>query len=94
MLWPWWLKWGVVTVLLLVGLSRSQRGSYRLPVVSQDVLELPDLPYSYDALEPFIDAATLRVHHQGHHRAYCNKANAAVQEWRAQVCGDCEFYVH
>jgi Fe-Mn family superoxide dismutase len=28
---------------------------------------LPDLPYSYDALEPFIDTQTMEIHHQKHH---------------------------
>ena len=40
--------------------------------------ELPDLPYAYEALEPHIDAATLRVHHQGHHATYVKKLNEAL----------------
>jgi len=45
--------------------------------------EVPDLPYAYDALEPHIDEATMRVHHDKHHRAYVDKANAALEgtEW-------------
>ena len=39
---------------------------------------LPDLPYAYDALEPHIDAATLRVHHLGHHAAYVKKLNEVL----------------
>lgn len=39
---------------------------------------LPPLPYAYDALEPHIDAATLRIHHTGHHAAYVRNLNAAV----------------
>jgi superoxide dismutase, Fe-Mn family len=42
-------------------------------------LELPDLPYPYDALEPHIDEATMRVHHDKHHQAYVDKANAALE---------------
>ena len=44
---------------------------------------VPDLPYAYDALEPHIDEATMRVHHDKHHQAYVDKANAALQgtEW-------------
>ncbi|HVC07708.1 MAG TPA: superoxide dismutase [Solirubrobacterales bacterium] len=44
---------------------------------------VPDLPYSYDALEPHIDEATMRVHHDKHHQAYVDKANAALEgtEW-------------
>ena len=45
--------------------------------------ELPDLPYAYDALEPHVDEATMRVHHDAHHAAYVNNANAALEgtEW-------------
>src|ERR1700733_11053068 len=41
--------------------------------------EVPDLPYAYDALEPHIDEATMRVHHDKHHQAYVDKANAALE---------------
>ena len=45
--------------------------------------EVPDLPYDYDALEPHIDEQTMRVHHDKHHQAYVDKANAALEgtEW-------------
>src|SRR5206468_8290108 len=41
--------------------------------------ELPDLPYDYDALEPHIDAETMRIHHDLHHGAYVTNANAALE---------------
>jgi Fe-Mn family superoxide dismutase len=45
--------------------------------------EVPPLPYDYDALEPHIDEATMKVHHDKHHQAYVDKANAALEgtEW-------------
>src|SRR5256714_15607296 len=45
--------------------------------------ELPDLPYPYDALEPHIDAETMQIHHDLHHKAYIDNANAALAgtEW-------------
>ena len=45
--------------------------------------ELPPLPYDYAALEPHIDEQTMRVHHDKHHQAYVDKANAALAgtEW-------------
>ena len=45
--------------------------------------EVPELPYPYDALEPHIDEATMRVHHDAQHAAYVNNANAALEgtEW-------------
>jgi Fe-Mn family superoxide dismutase len=40
---------------------------------------VPPLPYDYAALEPHIDEATMRVHHDKHHQAYVDKANAALE---------------
>ena len=40
---------------------------------------LPKLPYDYDALEPYIDAETMKIHHDFHHQAYVNNLNAAVK---------------
>jgi Fe-Mn family superoxide dismutase len=41
--------------------------------------EVPPLPYDYAALEPHIDEATMRVHHDKHHQAYVDKVNAALE---------------
>lgn len=41
---------------------------------------LPELPYAYNALEPFIDARTMELHHSKHHAAYTDRFNAAVKE--------------
>jgi Fe-Mn family superoxide dismutase len=40
--------------------------------------ELPPLPYDYDALEPYIDEATMRVHHDKHHAGYTTNFNNAI----------------
>jgi superoxide dismutase, Fe-Mn family len=40
--------------------------------------EVPPLPYDYAALEPHIDADTMRLHHDKHHQAYVDKVNAAL----------------
>jgi Fe-Mn family superoxide dismutase len=41
--------------------------------------ELPKLNYAYQALEPYIDAQTMEIHHSKHHAAYTNNLNAAIQ---------------
>ncbi len=42
---------------------------------------LPPLPYAYDALEPYIDTQTMRLHHDKHHAAYVKNLNAAVSNY-------------
>jgi len=41
--------------------------------------EVPPLPYDYNALEPHIDEETMHLHHDKHHQAYVDKANAALE---------------
>ena len=43
--------------------------------------ELSPLPYNYDALDPYIDAQTMQVHHDLHHQAYVNNLNAALEKY-------------
>ena len=52
--------------------------------------EVPDLPYPYDALEPHIDEATMRIHHDKHHQAYVDNANKALAgtEWADRSVDD------
>ena len=60
-------------------------------------IELPPLPYDYDALEPHIDEQTMRVHHDKHHQAYVDNANKALEgtEWAdrpvEQILGDLDL---
>ena len=42
--------------------------------------ELPKLPYAVDALEPYIDAQTMTIHHDKHHAAYVSNLNAALEK--------------
>ncbi|XP_071496592.1 superoxide dismutase [Mn/Fe]-like [Diadema antillarum] len=43
---------------------------------------LPNLPFDYGDLEPYIDEDTVIAHHQGHHAAYTRKLNAALAQWK------------
>jgi Fe-Mn family superoxide dismutase len=57
--------------------------------------KLPDLPYGYDALEPYIDEQTMRLHHDIHHAGYVkglNTAEAKLEEARAS--GDYALIKH
>ncbi|MBU3122276.1 superoxide dismutase [Sinomicrobium weinanense] len=42
--------------------------------------QLPELPYGYDALFPYIDGETMQIHHSKHHAGYVNKLNAALKD--------------
>ena len=42
---------------------------------------IPKLPYSYEALEPYIDAKTMEIHHSKHHQAYVDKLNAVLEKY-------------
>src|SRR5207244_2952843 len=88
----WWLKASVATSTpfvpdarehsLLAAPAYPRRGSLafsreegggRMP------FEVPPLPYDYAALEPYIDEQTMHLHHDKHHQAYVDKANAALE---------------
>ena len=52
---------------------------------------VPALPYSFDALEPYIDAKTMEIHHDKHHAAYVANANKAMEahpEWGSRSVED------
>jgi Fe-Mn family superoxide dismutase len=51
----------------------------RADVDKKAPFELPPLPYAYDALEPHIDAETMKIHHDLHHKAYVDGLNAALE---------------
>jgi len=53
----------------------EQVGNLNLPLSN---FELPKLPYTYDALEPFIDKQTMEIHHSKHHKAYIDNLKKAL----------------
>src|SRR3954470_18646148 len=50
----------------------------------EGVFKLPPLGYDYDALEPFIDAETMKIHHQKNHSASLSKLNVAIPGGRGR----------
>lgn len=55
--------------------------------LSTTMFTLPDLPYSFTALEPYIDAQTMQLHHDMHHKAYVTKLNDALEvQFLSSVC--------
>lgn len=81
--------------LSIMSCTNAERGSYRSLVTPQETLLLPPLPYQYGELEPYIDAATVQVHYEGHHKAYTDKTNAALKEWQSSVSKEvvCQEYL-
>lgn len=49
------------------------------PTNENNLFTLPPLPYAYNALEPFIDEQTMKIHHTKHHQAYIDKLNKAIE---------------
>lgn len=70
---------------LMAGLAASFTGGLGRPnralAQAAQPFTLPPLGYPYEALEPHIDAATMRVHHTGHHQAYVNALNGLVERY-------------
>jgi Fe-Mn family superoxide dismutase len=73
--------------LSILGLTTvvTKLNSQSIPVenildrLSGNTFVLPQLPFAYNALEPFIDEETMRIHHLKHHKAYVDKLNSISQ---------------
>jgi Fe-Mn family superoxide dismutase len=68
---------GAAAALLAPRGAIAQQGALSFDVKA--AYELPQLPYAYDALEPYIDAQTMMIHHTKHHQAYIDKLVAALE---------------
>ncbi len=68
--------------LLLAGNAKEFRGNAN-PISEEKTVAftLPPLPYAFDALEPYIDAQTMQIHHDKHHAAYVNNLNKALEPY-------------
>jgi superoxide dismutase, Fe-Mn family len=54
---------------------------FSISLLSFGQYKLPDLPYKYSALEPYIDSTTMRIHHDLHHAAYVTNLNKALEKY-------------
>src|ERR1017187_4686688 len=64
---------------LLQAVTRSDSDSHSKLEDTHVAFTLPPLPYSFDALEPYIDAKTMEIHHDKHHGAYVTNLNKALE---------------
>jgi superoxide dismutase, Fe-Mn family len=75
-------KTGILMLIALAGsvlvINSSFTGKLSQAEESQGFILAP-LPYAYDALEPYIDARTMEIHHSRHHAAYVNNLNKALE---------------
>src|SRR3984893_14756455 len=81
-----WRSAGRVTLSVSPPLIEQRSATVRRTLDKEPpdmAFSVPPLPYAYDALEPHIDKATMEFHHDKHHQAYVDKANAALEgtEW-------------
>ncbi|MBZ9778943.1 superoxide dismutase [Psychroflexus sp. CAK8W] len=68
------------TALVTAGIITAPHLRFsRSAINSRGKFKLPDLPYTYDALEPYIDEFTMRIHHGKHFQGYTDKLNKAIE---------------
>jgi len=72
------LKAYIVTTRRTVLQVGAIGASARILAADDAPFTLPKLPYAYDALEPYIDAQTMQIHHDRHHKAYVDNLNKAI----------------
>jgi Fe-Mn family superoxide dismutase len=69
---------GSAAVVMTAGLGSWMTSGNAHAALAAAEYKLPPLPYAFDALEPFIDAKTMEIHHDKHHAAYVANLNKAI----------------
>ncbi len=78
-------NWILSTSILIAATASLSGQATNTKIIDMENLstkEFPALPYGYDALEPYIDARTMEIHYDRHHRAYFNNYVAATERHR------------
>lgn len=73
---------GAIPAVSVLGKVENQLSNINKHIRSTNTMgkfELPQLPYAYDALEPYIDKMTMEIHHTKHHNAYVTNLNKAIE---------------
>jgi superoxide dismutase, Fe-Mn family len=73
------IKAGIIGTVGLIALP-AFAGKRRSLFSAENGFKLPELPYSYEALEPFIDRKTMELHHLKHHAGYASSLNAGLSK--------------
>ena len=68
-----------IAALPFSGFSQKNNNTKDIAMTTINKLEFHNLPYAYDALEPFIDKMTMEIHHSKHHKAYYDNMMNAVK---------------
>lgn len=68
-----------IAALPFSGFSQMNNNKKDIAMTTINKLEFHNLPYAYDALEPFIDKMTMEIHHSKHHKAYYDNMMNAVK---------------
>jgi superoxide dismutase, Fe-Mn family len=79
---------GAIGLLSLSAYGKTTKGNLK----PGKIFKLPDLPYSYNSLEPFIDEETMKMHHLVHHAAFADRLNSALQEQKINVASLREIF--
>jgi superoxide dismutase, Fe-Mn family len=70
-----------LSMSLIIGVSFLIYTMHQSKANNPQLYTVPALPYAYDALEPYIDARTMELHHDKHHQAYVDKLNDALKDY-------------